>query len=268
LIDGGAVGIVLSGPPGTSKSWYARRIAAKLTDGDSSRVRMIQFHPSYSYDDFIEGYVPQPKAEGAFAVRPKLFLRLCIEAKAHPEEQYVLVIDELNRGDPSKIFGELLTYIERDYRDQKVLLAYSGKSASVPKNVLVLATMNPYDKSVVDLDDALERRFDRIALDPSVDILKTLLIDAGMQGEMMGKVITFFNAANKKSPHGVGHAFFVGANDEAAIRRLWDHRFRFVFEKMFRFEPEALKEVGDAYRAIYAPPSAAPAAPPAPVAAP
>lgn len=256
LIDSGSVGVVLSGPPGTSKSWYARRVAAKLVDGDGSRVDFIQFHPSYSYDDFIEGYVPNSKGSGTFEVKPKLFLRLCLRARANPERLHVLVIDELNRGDPIRAFGELLTYIERDYRDQNVVLAYSGQRVAVPRNVFVLATMNPYDKSVIDLDDALERRFDRIALDPSVAILKKLLATAGMQEALVGKVIQFFVMANKKSPHGIGHAFFVGMKDEATLRRLWSHRLRFIFDKMFRFEPQALKEVSEAYQAIYTPDSA------------
>ncbi len=193
LVDSGSVGVILSGPPGTSKTWYARRLAAKLAKGRSGVVRFIQFHPSYSYDDFVEGYIPDSSEnQSSFVVRPKIFLRLCERARAASSDLHVMVIDELNRGDPSKIFGELLTYLERDYRDLTFSLPYSGRQISIPGNLVILATMNPYDKSVVDLDDAFERRFDRVALDPSVDSLRSILTNSGMSGELIGRVIGFF----------------------------------------------------------------------------
>jgi hypothetical protein len=251
LVDQGSLGIILSGPPGTSKTWYARRIAAKLAAGKPSRVEFIQFHPSYSYDDFVEGYVPSSDGgAGKFNIQDKKFLKFCQLARKSPKDLHVLVVDELNRGDPSKIFGELLTYLESGYRGQLVSLAYSGRRISVPKNIIFLATINPYDKSVVDLDDAIERRFDRIALDPSVTILKTLLDKSGMSTELSGKVVNFFVDASRKTPRGIGHALFLGVKDEAGLKRLWEHKLRFIFEKMLRFEPEVLKEIDRGYSEI------------------
>ena len=244
----GVDGILLTGPPGTSKTWYAAKLALKIAEGHKRRVTHIQFHPSYSYEDFVEGYVPVQAARGtapSFEVRPKLFMRLCNAARKDPDNTYVLVIDEFSRGDPSRIFGELLTYLERSYRDTPVLLPYSGRFATIPKNILIIGTMNPYDKSVADLDHALERRFVRIAMDPNTNTLRTFLIKNKAEGPFIGKVIQFFKSANEKSPHGFGHTFLMGAKNEADLQRRWNHNLRFVFEKMFPFEPEVVAQLKD-----------------------
>jgi hypothetical protein len=256
LVDSGSIGVILSGPPGTSKTWYARRIAAKLAQGRPENVCFIQFHPSYSYDDFVEGYVAEEgHGTSRFVPKKKVFLKFCDEARGAADQLHILVVDELNRGDPSKIFGELLTYIERDYRNQNVTLAYSGTQTSIPQNIFIIATMNPYDKSVVDLDDALERRFDRIALDPSVDILRGLLTKSGMAGELLGKTVAFFVSANGRSSNRIGHAFFQGMKTETDLQRLWNHKLRFILEKMFRFEPESMTEMTQSYDGIFVAPA-------------
>ena len=124
LLDHGAAGIIYSGPPGTGKTWYADKIAIKLTGGKSKRIKHIQFHPSYNYDDFIEGYVPAGKegSEPLFKTVDKIFLQLCEAARRDPDNIYVIVIDEFSRGDPSRVFGELLTYIERKITGKRSLL--------------------------------------------------------------------------------------------------------------------------------------------------
>ena len=99
--------------------------------------------------------------------------------------------------------------------------------------------MNPFDRSVAELDDAMERRFDRIELNPNIDTLRNFLIAAGMENNLIGKVIEFFNFANDQSPHGFGHTYFRNINDEDGLIRLWNHRLKYFFEKMFHFQPEA-----------------------------
>gem|GEM_PF-3037949 len=256
LLDHGACGIIFSGPPGTSKTWYASKIAIKLTNGKARCIKQIQFHPSFNYDDFVEGYVPGVSSTEAltktelFKVVDKVFLKAAEAARKHPNDLYVLVIDEFTRGDPSRIFGEVLTYLEKDYRNKNFILPYSGKPRSIPSNIVILGTMNPYDKSVADLDAAIDRRFEIVQLDPDINILKKLTSDAGMRTELMGKVIEFFNDANKKCPHGFGHTYFLGIKDEKDLLRLWNHKLKFLFEKAFRFEPQTLEDIKEAYKKL------------------
>ena len=250
LLDRGAKGVLFLGPPGTSKTWYALKIALKIIDGDEKRLERVQFHPSFTYEDFIEGLVSTSSTSGAapmFVPKDKVFLNLCSRARGDTDNLYILIIDEFSRGDPSKIFGELLTYIEPQYREINFTLPYSEKKISIPQNIVIFATMNPYDKSVVDLDSAMERRFEMLELLPNVNTLRTLLNSNGIPGELLGKAITFFNTANRLSPHGFGHTYFQNVSEEIDFVLLWNHKLKFIFDKMFRFEEDAFKEVREAY---------------------
>ncbi len=250
LLTRGAKGILFSGPPGTSKTWYALKVALKIIGADENKLERVQFHPSFTYEDFIEGLVSTGSASSTdpmFKPKDKVFLNLCEKARYDTDNLYILIIDEFSRGDPSKIFGELLTYIEPDYREINFRLPYSEKVISIPQNIVIFATMNPYDKSVVDLDSAMERRFDVVELLPSVDILRSLLLDSGVKGETLGKIIEFFNTANRLSPHGFGHTYFKGVREEIDFILLWNHKLKFIFEKMFRFKEDAYKEVRRSY---------------------
>ncbi|GGF72153.1 hypothetical protein GCM10011332_27660 [Terasakiella brassicae] len=254
LLSRGSKGILFSGPPGTSKTWYALKIAIKIVEGDESRIERVQFHPAYSYEDFIEGLVSNDTnvtGGGAlFKPKDKVFLNLCTKARKDKDNLYILVIDEFSRGDPSRIFGELLTYIEPDYRELEFRLPYSEQMISIPQNIVILATMNPYDKSVADLDAAMERRFHVIELAPKVPLLTDLLQTAGLANEYIEKVVKFFNVANRLSPHGFGHTYFKSMSEEEDFILLWNHKLKFLFEKMFRFQGDAFTEVKDAYLSI------------------
>lgn len=193
--------VVLYGPPGTGKTHWgmnaARNLAAlrafgrpfaqldvrerEQVAGSASApalVRTCTFHPEYGYEDFIEGFRPRTDSGGqlGFTLQPGIFRRICTDAERAPSLDFYLVVDEINRGDVPRIFGELLTLLERDKRGQAVLLPVSGEPFTVPTNVFVIGTMNTADRSIALLDVALRRRFGFVELMPDYATLGTTVI--------------------------------------------------------------------------------------------
>ena len=158
--------VILQGAPGVGKTFSAKRLAYSMMGvKDESRIASIQFHQNYSYEDFIMGYKP----EGSdFLLKHGIFYDFCEEARKHPEEEYFFIIDEINRGNLSKIFGELLQLIEADYRgeENKTLLAYTHEPFSVPENLFLIGMMNTADRSLALIDYALRRRFSFFEMAP------------------------------------------------------------------------------------------------------
>lgn len=149
--------IILQGAPGVGKTFCAKRLAYEMMgEKDDSRVALVQFHQNYSYEDFIMGYKP---SGAEFELQRGTFYKFCINAANNPDKPYFFIIDEINRGNLSKIFGELLMLIEKDYRGDKIVLAYSDEKFSVPKNVYIIGMMNTADRSLAMIDYALRRRF-------------------------------------------------------------------------------------------------------------
>ena len=159
--------IILQGAPGVGKTFLAKKLAYSImVEKDDERINFIQFHQNYSYEDFVMGY--KPIKEG-FELKYGIFYNFCQKATKNPDKDYFFIIDEINRGNLSKIFGELLMLIEADYRDEKATLAYDGLDFSVPKNLHIIGMMNIADRSLAMIDYALRRRFSFFDIEPAFD---------------------------------------------------------------------------------------------------
>ncbi|MDF2258299.1 McrB family protein [Streptantibioticus ferralitis] len=170
--------IVFYGPPGTGKTYLARQLALHLTAGRRDRVTLVQFHPSYAYEDFFEGFRPRQGKDGqpGFELVPGPFRRTVENARKDPSSPYVLIIDEINRANLARVFGEL--YFLLEYRGETVHLQYGtdeGNGFTLPRNVVILGTMNTVDRSVARVDAAMRRRFSFIELHPSAEPTASML---------------------------------------------------------------------------------------------
>ena len=158
--------LILQGAPGVGKTFAAKRLAYSIMgEMDDDRIELVQFHQNYTYEDFIMGY--KPTKDGGFTIREGVFYRFCKRAEDDADRPYFFIIDEINRGNLSKIFGELLMLIEKDYRGTGARLAYRDEEFSVPKNVYIIGMMNTADRSLAMIDYALRRRFSFFEMRPA-----------------------------------------------------------------------------------------------------
>lgn len=160
--------LILQGAPGVGKTFAARRLAyAIMGEKDDSRVMQVQFHQNYSYEDFVMGY--KPNENGGFDMKLGVFRKFCNRAAVDKEHKYFFIIDEINRGNLSKIFGELLMLIETDYRDKPIQLSYNDETFAVPSNIYIIGMMNTADRSLAMIDYALRRRFSFFEMKPGFE---------------------------------------------------------------------------------------------------
>ncbi|MBQ7668316.1 MAG: AAA family ATPase [Clostridia bacterium] len=219
--------IILQGAPGVGKTYCAKRLMYSLMNyKDDSKIRTVQFHQSYSYEDFIQGY--RPNDDGNFELKNGLFYNLVQEARREYEraitqneepKKYCMIIDEINRGNLSKVFGELMMLIESDKRDPKwsINLTYSDDEFYIPSNLYIIGTMNTADRSLTTIDYALRRRFAFINLEPAFendetcDKLKDYLIkDEKVEAVFVGRIITAYKRLNNFIEHSLGKDFKIG----------------------------------------------------------
>lgn len=208
--------IILQGAPGVGKTFAARRLAwSMMGEQDDSRIEFVQFHQNYSYEDFMMGYKP---VEDGFELKYGVFYRFCQKAANQPDKEFFFIIDEINRGNMSKIFGELLMLIEKDYRGTKATLAYNGLSFSVPKNLYIIGMMNTADRSLAMIDYALRRRFSFFEMEPGFDSEGFIHYQNGLNNETLNELISKVKdlnheiALDKSLGKGfcIGHSYFCG----------------------------------------------------------
>jgi len=202
--------IILQGAPGVGKTFAAKRLAYSLMGKkDEGRIEFVQFHQNYSYEDFVMGYKP---AESGFELKYGIFYQFCQKAANKPEEDYFFIIDEINRGNMSKIFGELLMLIEKDYRGTKATLAYNGLPFSVPSNLYIIGMMNTADRSLAMIDYALRRRFSFFDMEPGFDSEGFRKYQKKLNNGTFDKLIEKVKALNERieSDKSLGKGFCIG----------------------------------------------------------
>ncbi|WP_176132804.1 AAA family ATPase [Hymenobacter sp. CRA2] len=194
--------LILQGPPGTGKTFLARRLAWLLLEAqDDARIELVQFHPSYSYEDFVQGF--RPDGHGGFRLTDGVLPDVCRRAAQEPERPFVLLIDEINRGHLNRIFGELLVLLEPDKRGPQhaVRLPYAPADAPrffVPTNLYLIGTMNTADRSLAPLDYALRRRFAFVGMQPEFgQPLRQLLTERGVPKVVTARLLLRLNELNQ-----------------------------------------------------------------------
>ena len=202
--------IILQGAPGVGKTFIAKRLAFSMMGvKDVERVMMVQFHQSYSYEDFIMGFRP---SSGGFELKRGAFYNFCKKAEIDGENDYFFIIDEINRGNLSKIFGELFMLIENDKRGLSLQLLYADEMFSVPKNIYIIGMMNTADRSLAMLDYALRRRFAFFEIKPgfTTDGFREYRMNLG--NERLDKLITCVEDLNNviANDESLGEGFCIG----------------------------------------------------------
>lgn len=244
--------LIFFGVPGTGKTFVAKEFANFFTDNSSDdvvedRVKLIQFHQSYSYEEFMEGIRPEPLPDNkgmSYPIKNGIFREFCNKAEKNIDEKYLLIIDEINRGNVSKIFGELLYLLE--YREEQITLPYSKEPFSIPNNVYIIGTMNTADRSIALVDYALRRRFYFVEFQPDTELLEKWLSENRDKKSGID-VSKLFNKLNAKlindidAHHQIGHSYFMikeGKLDENRLKLIWDYNIIPLLKEYFFTKPD------------------------------
>jgi len=254
--------IILYGPPGVGKTHNYQNLISMIEEGnsqkeifdtisnneevelnnevfqkikDEKRAEFITFHQSYSYEDFIEGYKPN---KDGIELQDGIFKTLCDDAKENEEQNYYIVIDEINRGNISKIFGELITLIEEDKRDTyEVTLPYSKTAFKVPSNLYIIATMNSTDKSIATIDIALRRRFTFLKMKPNLDLVN---YDDAKQ---MMKRLNIYIEDKLGADYQLGHSYFMKVQNDDDLEFVKEYKIKPLLEEYFYAEGKSVDEI-------------------------
>ena len=250
--------IILQGAPGVGKTFTAKRLAYSIIGAKNpDRVQMIQFHQSYSYEDFIEGYRP---TENGFTIKKGSFYKFCKLAEDDDENDYFFIIDEINRGNLSKIFGELFMLIEKDKRGIELQLLYSDENFSVPPNVYIIGMMNTADRSLAMLDYALRRRFSFFTMKPGFNTPGFQAYQDYLKSDAFNKLIACVKQLNSKIAEdislgegfSIGHSYFCGLTPETAntqtLSSIVEYELIPLLKEYWFDEPEKIIDWSDRLR--------------------
>lgn len=250
--------IILQGAPGVGKTITAKRLAYSIIGSKNpDRVQMIQFHQSYSYEDFIEGYRP---TENGFTIKKGSFYKFCKLAEDDDENDYFFIIDEINRGNLSKIFGELFMLIEKDKRGIELQLLYSDENFSVPPNVYIIGMMNTADRSLAMLDYALRRRFSFFTMKPGFNTIGFQTYQDSLKSDAFKKLISCIKQLNSKIAADIslgegfciGHSYFCGLTAKTAtvqtLTSIIEYELIPLLKEYWFDEPEKIIDWSDRLR--------------------
>lgn len=237
--------VIFHGPPGTGKTYVAMRLAEHLA-GSKERVSIVQFHPSYAYEDFVEGYRPaEINGRPGFKRENGPLVKIAEAALANPDVPHVLIIDEINRGNVARVFGEL--YFLLEYRGSKIELQYSQEPFALPENLWIIGTMNTADRSIALIDAALRRRFFFVPFFPSEEPIKGLL--RRWLGQTHPDMTWIADVVDRANEHlgdrhaSIGPSYFMRRDlDETWVRLIWEHQVLPYLEEHFFGEPERLRD--------------------------
>ncbi len=237
--------VVFYGPPGTGKTYVAQRLAENLA-GSPARVRLVQFHPSYAYEDFIEGFRPAVvNGSPGFRLVEGPLKALAREAMAEPSKRFVLVIDELNRGNLAKVFGEL--YFLLEYRGTAMRLQYSESDFALPENLWIIGTMNSTDRTISLLDAALRRRFYFLEFFPDrwpvEGLLRRWLDRHRPEMVWVADIVELVNRELSDRHLAIGPSHFMKDNLDAGwVEKIWRHAVLPYIEEHFFGEPDRVRD--------------------------
>ena len=237
--------IILQGPPGTGKTYVAQKVAECLAES-RDRVTIVQFHPSYAYEDFVQGFRPTlDDGQAGFELTDGPLLHAARRAENEPDAKHFLIIDEINRGNLAKVFGEL--YFLLEYREQSIRLQYDREKFGLPGNLYIIGTMNTADRSIALVDLALRRRFYFVSFDPHKEpvagLLGRWLADRSPGMEWVAKIVAKANRRLDSRHAAIGPSYFMKEGlDEEAVERIWKHSVMPYIEEHLFGEPDRLEE--------------------------
>ncbi|MCE2447205.1 MAG: AAA family ATPase [Candidatus Latescibacteria bacterium] len=230
--------LILYGPPGTGKTYLAERLARYLVDGGGVS-ELVQFHASYAYEDFVQGIRPQ-EVEGVlhYELAAGHFRRFCAKASQAGQKPCALIIDEINRANLARVFGELMYLLE--YRHRSIALAAGGPEFSIPANVYLIGTMNTADRSISLVDQAMRRRFSFIRLRPNYQLLANYLDNRGVPPEKLVALLKEVNQSIGDEDCELGISFFMVADITTALAHIWQGEVEPYLEEVFFDRPDQM----------------------------